>query len=37
MIKVLWNSVVFKNKKPSDHNKLVVGKGGFEPPIQYIL
>ena len=32
MIKVLWFSVVFKNKKPSDSKSLVVGKGGFEPP-----
>ena len=32
MIKVLWFLVVFKNKKPSDSNYLMVGKGGFEPP-----
>ncbi len=32
MIKVLWFSVVFKNKKPSDPKELMVGKGGFEPP-----
>jgi hypothetical protein len=32
MIKVLWFLVVFKNKKPSDLNSLLVGKGGFEPP-----
>jgi hypothetical protein len=32
MIKVLWFLVVFKNKKPSDLEELVVGKGGFEPP-----
>lgn len=31
-IKSLWFSVVFENKKPSDLNSLVVGKGGFEPP-----
>jgi hypothetical protein len=32
MKKVLWFSVVFKNKKPSDLLSLMVGKGGFEPP-----
>ena len=32
MIEVLRFLVVFKNKKPSDLNKLMVGKGGFEPP-----
>jgi hypothetical protein len=32
MIKSLWFSVVFKNKKPSDSKSLMVGKGGFEPP-----
>ena len=37
MMKALWFLVVFKNKKPSDLNNLVVGKGGFEPPFQYFL
>ena len=32
MIKVLWFSVVFKNKILSDPKELLVGKGGFEPP-----
>jgi len=36
MIKVLWNSVVFKNKKPSDSKSLMVGKGGFEPPPKFL-
>jgi hypothetical protein len=37
MIKVLWFSVVFKNKILSDPKELMVGKGGFEPPFQYFL
>jgi hypothetical protein len=32
MKKVLWFLVVLKNEKPSDGNKLMVGKGGFEHP-----
>ena len=36
-IKSLWFFVVFKNKKPSDPNSLMVGKGGFEPPFHHFL
>ena len=31
-MKILWFLVVLKNKKTSDGNRLMVGKGGFEPP-----